>query len=324
MLPGDQLMRLCEGARDEAVLVAPFIKAGVLARLLALLGDGVALRCFTRWRPDEILAGVSDLAVWPLMRDRPGTTLWLRPDLHAKYYRGDDLCLVGSANLTATALGWSPRPNLELLVRWRPGALELAGFEAALAAGSVQVDDTVHGAVGDAVRQIAEHSSNPPGLPGSIGDDAATQCLDGRGIGSGTWVPTLRTPESLFTAYAGRGDRLSAAARDTALADLCALAIPPGLSRRTFEAYVGALLLQMPIVGRVDTLVATPQRFGAVRRLLRTLPCAEQAGFDAGEAWQTLMRWLRHFLPGRYGLSVPNYSEVFYRIAPRPTEAGVE
>ena len=31
--------------------------------------------------------------------------------------------------------------------------------------------------------------------------------------------------------------------------------------------------------------------------------------------WEkTLMRWLLYFLPNRYALSVPNYSEVFYRI----------
>jgi hypothetical protein len=73
-------------------------------------------------------------------------------------------------------------------------------------------------------------------------------------------------------------------------------------------------LLQKPIIQRVDSFVKTPQRFGAVKNLLNSLPCVANPHFNAERAWQTLMRWLLYFLPNRYALSVPNYSEVFYQI----------
>lgn len=141
MTHGDQLRALCEAARGEIVLAAPFIKAATLSKLITAIQPGVKLRCITRWRPEEIAAGVSDLEVWPLLRDREHCTLLLRPDLHAKYYRIDDSCLVGSANLTATALGWAREPNLELLVALSADVPSLVAFEAAMLSGCVAVTD---------------------------------------------------------------------------------------------------------------------------------------------------------------------------------------
>ena len=116
MILGTELSKLCTEANQEVLLVAPFIKAFVLERLLDKISPNVSLKCITRWFPEEIVTGVSDLEVWNLIQNRPNSSLWLRPDLHAKYYRADNRCLVGSANLTGKALCWSNLPNLELLM----------------------------------------------------------------------------------------------------------------------------------------------------------------------------------------------------------------
>ncbi len=108
---GTELFELCAEANQEVLLVAPFIKASVLERLLDRIYPDVSLKCITHWFPEEIVAGVSDLEVWNLIQNRPNSSLWLRPDLHAKYYRADNCCLIGSANLTNKALGWSDCPN---------------------------------------------------------------------------------------------------------------------------------------------------------------------------------------------------------------------
>jgi hypothetical protein len=113
---GESLTNLCQRAQKELVLVAPFVKADVLDRLLHHINIEVSLTCVTRWHLDEIISGVSDIEVWDLIRERASASLLLRSDLHAKYYRADDECLIGSANLTMAALGWSSRQNLELLV----------------------------------------------------------------------------------------------------------------------------------------------------------------------------------------------------------------
>jgi hypothetical protein len=128
------------------------------------------------------------------------------------------------------------------------------------------------------------------------------------------WLPTLRNPEDLYLAYSGKEKELSDIARTSAIEDLSMLPIPEKLARKDFESLVGIILIQMPIIHQVDTFVVIPQRFGAVRDLLSSLPCANNPEFDADRAWQTLMRWLRHFLTTRYKLSVPHYSEIFCRV----------
>ena len=70
---------------------------------------------------------------------------------------------------------------------------------------------------------------------------------------------------------------------------------------------------QQPLVRHIDQLLTRPQRFGAVRDELARLPCAAVSGFAPTQAWQTLMRWLLHFLPGRYKRLAARHSEVLGR-----------
>lgn len=302
--PGFQLEELCAQASHEVLLVAPFIKFSTLHRLLNNLDESVKLQCVTRWRPDEIAAGVSDLDVWLLIKDRSNSTLWLRSDLHAKYYRGDQQVLVGSANLTNTALGWFQQSNLELLI----SSDVLADFEQELFHGSVIVDDTLYAHVKQIVDEF--HVTVIPKLEPI---EMIQEVLDEYDIPVASlesWLPTLRHPEKLYTAYAGEWDLLGTGSRIAAYRDLLVFELPAGLSKEHFQAYVGFQLLQRHIIREVDKFVETPRRFGAVRDYMKTLACAAQEGFDADIAWQTLMRWLMHFLPIRYTTWVNHHSEI--------------
>ena len=303
---GASLEELCRTGGTEVLWVAPFIKVGALVRLLEAVPPDVALRCVTRWRPDEIAAGVCDLAIWPVLREREAR-LWLCPHLHAKYFRADERCLIGSANLTGAALGWSHAPNLELLVELPAAHSTLQAFEATLWESVTLVDDGIYEAMQAAVAALPKVGAPPVSQSTPEFDHTPVPSLT-------VWLPQTRHPEDLFHAYAGQNESLSSTTRETAERDLTWLQVPPNLSREAFDAYVGTLLLQAPVVRRVDEFVATSQRFGAVRDFLKTLRCAAAPEFDADRAWQTLMRWLLHFLPHRYALSVPNYSEVFVRV----------
>lgn len=303
MILGEHLEQLCRSTTEVLWLVAPFIKEATLKRLLGHVSPEVKVNCVTRWRPEEIQAGVSDLNVWLLIRERPNSMLWLRSDLHAKYYRGDQSTLVGSANLTNTALGWLPRPNLELLIDSEP----LFVFEQTLLAGSIVVDDSLYENVKQLVAQLSVPVRVLPELDINLEDEATPQSID-------AWIPLMRQPESLYIAYKGDWDRLGTGLRIAAFSDLQTFDIPDGLNKEQFEIYIGIQLLQMPIIRQIDQFVETPQRFGAVRDFLKTLSCANQEGFDANNAWQTLMRWLMHFLPNHYNHWVDRHTEMFSSI----------
>jgi len=308
--PGFQLEQLCSSAQQEVVLVAPFIKVAPLERLISKIPIEVNLKCVTRWRPEEIISGVSDLEIWTLLRQRSGSSLWLRPDLHAKFYRADGKCLVGSANLTLTALGWSLHPNLELLIATSVDHPEIVDFEETLLNGCVEVDDSIFEQVSSLVESLADEINIPLNAFESSDDQQPLESI----TPIREWLPSLRNPEALYKAYIGALDQLTTALRQSALLDLGVLNPPKGLSKKAFEGYIGTQLLQMSVVRTVDSFVVSPQRFGAVRDLLSTLDCAKRSNFEADRAWQTLMRWLLHFLPSRYQLSVPHHSEIFYRI----------
>jgi hypothetical protein len=306
---GASLEEFCRTASTEVLWVAPFIKVGALMRLLESVPPNVVLRCVTRWRPDEIAAGVCDLEIWPILRERDAQ-LWLCPHLHAKYFRANEQCLVGSANLTGAALGWSHAANLELLVKLSAAHPTLQSFEATLWESVTPVDDGIYEAMQAAVAALPKVLASPLLTPESTPE---FDCIFAPDLAT-AWLPQTRHPEDLFHAYAGQNESLSSATRETAERDLTWLQVPPNLSREAFENYVGTLLLQAPLVRRIDEFVATSQRFGAVRDFLKTLPCAAASEFDADRVWQTLMRWLLQFLPQRYTLSIPNYSEVFCRV----------
>ena len=139
---GDKLQTLCHKAERELLLVAPFIKFDTFKRLLERVDEQVSITCVTRWRPDEIARGVSDIEIWQVFQARENATLWLRNDLHAKYYRSDENCLIGSANITSSALGWIAHPNYELLIQVPKDGL-LAEFEQTLFTGCVEVDQDI-------------------------------------------------------------------------------------------------------------------------------------------------------------------------------------
>jgi hypothetical protein len=301
---GEQVVSLARQAKKELVLAAPFIKVDALNRVLEAVSEAVEVRCVTRWRLDEIAAGVSDLEVWDVLKCRPKSALLLRHDLHAKYYRADDTCLVGSANLTGTALAWAQRCNLELLVPMPAAAVEIGGFEAFMLEAARPVTQELYDHIN--VQLDALPPTCPP--PASAHDVAlATPTMS-----FSDWWPRSRNPEVLHSAYLGLWDELALPQRESAAHDLGVLDLSSHLPEALFRATVGNLLLQHPSISLVDQFVAQSRRFGEVADFVRTLRHIESSE-QAQREWQTLMRWLLHFLPTRYLSHTPRHSEIFVR-----------
>ena len=307
---GDTLLELVRAAQKEVVLVAPFAKASVVERIVHAVSFGVDIFCVTRWHPDEVKAGISDLEVWDVLRARGDARLLLVPTLHAKYYRADDRLAVGSANLTDSALGWSPHPNLELLILLDDTDISLKEWESSLLSRATEVDDSLT----RYFRALVDKLPTPktvrrdhcPIVDLSLPDSMFA------GWNVGPWLPMSPYPERLYQTYAGRTKETTLGAKEAATHDLLVLRIPPGLDEVTFNCAVAATLLQMPLIRDVDQYLAEPRRFGAIRDLIAGRTDSTRA--LATRDWQVLMRWFLHFMPSRYGLSVPHYSEVMYRI----------
>ena len=137
--------------------------------------------------------------------------LLISPLLHAKYYRIDERCLVGSANITGSALGWvnAPRTNLELMVEVPSNFEGILAWESNLIDSSMPATAELRDSIAAAAKKIenTDHSK--------IGMDSAD--IDS----SVSWLPACPTPDRLWSVYIGKGqDDMSIEARQAAKDDL--------------------------------------------------------------------------------------------------------
>lgn len=230
---GDRLLLQLRTASKTVLLCAPFIKQNVLRSLLAAIRSDVEVRIVTRWLPDEVRAGVSDLEVFDIVEARPKTRLELLDNLHAKVFLSDEQALIGSANLTAAALGWRKPSNIELLVD-----VSLDG--AALAACLLALDDA-RPATADEREQVSKAAAALPAAVVQEVDDLPDD------VTQMPWLPSLSAPDRLFEAYEpGRRLKMDASVLTAADLDLEALNLPFGLTADTFKQAVAGAIITMP------------------------------------------------------------------------------
>jgi len=135
---GEKLATQAEDSR-YVFIVAPYIKAQTLKRILQRVKLMNQLVCITRWSVDELIQGVSDISVRKIAQEAGGKFM-LHQRLHAKYYRFDAQIFVGSANVTDRAMGWSSLSNLEILHRVND-EFDHNGFEKEVLCGSREIGD---------------------------------------------------------------------------------------------------------------------------------------------------------------------------------------
>lgn len=308
MHTGRRIYETLAGAANEAlrcaVLVSPFIKCAAFSDIVGHLKSSVELTVVTRWRVDEVLAGVSDPETYltyarrapldgePSRKD----SFRLLDSLHAKYYRFDDQVFVGSANLTSLGTGLSGNA-VELLVPV-PTSTESQQFERTVLERSGIVDQWT----ADYYLSLARNSA-----PDDSIDDVHLRS-------SPHPTETLfqsRTPDALWECYS-QEPQISVATRDAALADLDALHIPPNLSREAFQSCVQAAVSSSLMVKGLRTFCSDPRRFGELKAWLKPRLSPLQ---DADLATQTMIRWVTFWLPNEFRIEVPNHSEVLWHVS---------
>lgn len=291
---GQALLALCEQATARVLLAAPFVKERVLRRLLQAIPAAAEVTIVTRWIPEEVAHGVCDLGILDLATERPKTQLLLHPCLHAKYYRVDSRCLVGSANLTATALGWCPVPNIEILLEASPEEHGLPQLEERLLQQSITATESIRKSVAQAVEEFRSRAQAAPvGEPSEIQEPLLVSA----------WLPICVSPEYLFKIYSGADT--SALLTSTVSAghhDLSSLAIIPGLSEDDFRRYIVAILDQTPVVQEISSLsrnsaITAETATAVVGKVMEEIP---SPFYDAETYWLALKKWLLHFFPDRY------------------------
>lgn len=294
---GDTLAEHVARAEHEIFLVAPFVTKGALDFLLRTISVEIAPVLVTRWRVEEIAAGVSDVESYELIHERGGS-LWLQQSLHAKYFRADDSIMVGSANITATALGLSSRANLEVL-QSTSRDLTTDEFELRLLRSAIEVDESFAHRMLEL--QLDLRAQDP------------TLARDPTGVDD-RWLSELpRDPEDLWRQAAGHDEFLSEISRAQASRTLLALQIPDlrGATADSTQRTVAGALLTEPAIQALYSLVEEPRRFGEVATFVQ-----RRLELDRNEAQrvaQNVIRLVTLYLPDQFSYARPRHSEILFR-----------
>lgn len=293
---GDQLLELVSSAKKRVVLVAPFIKVDTLQRVLDAIpiSAGLHIDCVTRWRPEDIVDGVCDLEIFEVITDRENAQLWRHPNLHAKFFRADQSCLLGSANLTGRALGWRLPTNLELLVELDMGRHELQKWEKSLMRSCVSVTAELRDLIAHQAANLAAQRPKTTSIDVEHDDDPSFR-----------WIPHCPSPERLFKVYTGELDeaKMVRSAFEFAQRDLRTLGPPKGYSEEQFLGYVADRLQQLEVVQKVvSASSAGVSDTQAAELIAEYIDVSSMIG--PTDAWRILKKWMMHFFPEQYRIEV--------------------
>ena len=278
-------MQAVDGA-CEIVVVAPYMKLEALTKLLGGITGCARPICVTRWTPQDIRFGASDIDCRQVILERGGA-FRLHPGLHAKYFRFDDVAFVGSANVTAAALGWAAQPNLEILCA-PDDDFDNAAFEAKVLEESREVSE----------EEFAYWARlKDTLLTGSAAEESHDFATD-------EWRPATRDPRNLILACRDSASKIAspdewAAARR----DMQVLGLSIGMGEEEVRAWAAGSLLSSRFAADVLSIQHLP-RTQAARRLASIYGYHNVS--DARRALETTESWLAFLVPDLLAVASPS------------------
>lgn len=119
-------------SKETTYIAAPFINPELLESVLQPKWNQKVV-VITSWRKDHLLAGVSKIEIYEVVKRHPKWSLFINDRLHSKFYSNDLIsALIGSANLTYSALQDRKDSNYELLTYIEMSDLDRNSFRSLL------------------------------------------------------------------------------------------------------------------------------------------------------------------------------------------------
>ncbi len=190
--PLSATIRKCE--EELIFLISPFIQASALLQLKKVSHFGQNVSVITRWNAEDVLSGVSDLDIYPILKDL-GIRLYINKYIHLKMYiYSNNTAFVGSGNVTNHGLGFCESPNIEV------GAFSSIAFEDwkkiySLIEDSVLVDDEVYQR---AVEYRNKYQCTPLPLPAFVLNESDEIIRQHRKAFSLNMLPASESPHVLY------------------------------------------------------------------------------------------------------------------------------
>ncbi len=113
----DEIKKFLSGDYDELIIFCPFISYKGIKKCFEYISSTERKKIIivTRWRTLDIISGVSDISIYPFLKDK-GVEVFHNDLIHLKIFiKNKTECLFGSANITETAMGIRNISNIELI-----------------------------------------------------------------------------------------------------------------------------------------------------------------------------------------------------------------
>ena len=284
---GDNLLLVLKSAKNTVRIAAPFIKVQALTRVLECVSDNVDVICIARWRPEDIASGVCDLEIFDIIKARERSTFLIHPYLHAKFYSADTSCLVGSANLSNTALGWRRPSNHELLVPLEISDHGLEIWWKTLFYEAIEVTEEIRLALEQNAADLRDSVKQNARQDVGVDQDSTKENM--------IWVPECPRWDGLWEVYFGDEEQLPKSAIKSAKSDLEALQLPLGMDKTNFEKVLKIAIKNTRIFQEVDHLSEKGITDDKAQELLINKFGISKK--DASRRWGVIKQWFIELYP---------------------------
>jgi hypothetical protein len=293
-------------ASDDIILIlVPFAKVAALQQLHWVHSGKVKLKVICRWRPEDLISGVSDVEIFTYLKES-GCQLFINPDIHLKLYVfASNAAFNTSGNLTLRGLGYSENANIEVgnMVALTPHDWTKI-YE--IINTSRQVDD-------DLYQRYKEFTEQRPPLGAPLSPPDLLPRTKTYTISS---LPATESPQKLADFYFDPSPgRFAPEEIRRAAHDLATFGIPSSLAKSDFDKRLGENFYKTPFVIDFVELLKTEQslRFGAVNNWIHQ-KCEDVPlpyRWEIKENTRIFYDWLTHYIPD-ISWDRPRHSQVIY------------
>ncbi len=284
------------------MIMAPFIRKNALSSLIEKCEIPNDLSIITRWTRQDIVTGISDLEIYPFLKDR-GIALYLNQTIHLKMLVfASNWAFVTSSNITGKGLGLTDSYNLEVGCRITLGREDWQAIYQLLGT-SFRVDNDIY----QKAVNYRDVNYTPPGtfpdLNLSPDQDMQFSILS---------LPSTDSPSEFYALY-NSNEPLPLDNVNTFMHDIALYNVRPGMKEHTFYSYLRDKFRSQPFTQTIVDQIkrAKSARFGLVNKWLQT-HCSDKPTpyrWELKPATRCLYSWLDHFYE-EISWDRPHYSMV--------------
>ena len=292
-------------------ILAPFITTSYLEELFSAQRE---VHIVTSWRKDHLIAGVSNIDLYEVVKQNKSWKLYINDRLHAKVYcRNFKSLMVGSANLSKKAFMDTERSNHEVLVQ-----LDCTRHDTQhicdIMASSVVMNDEIYSRYESWFNEQEVHSE-----PMNTGSVVVLESSNDLFLVS--QLPASTSPSRLWEIVSGQvlpdeaWDETVAAEHD--LSNL-------GLRFTDFDDYsdfkkrlIALMSSQAFFSAFMDEITAEGMRFGYAKQWIQQNCIDDPVPYrkELTRTVQNIFSWIVELFPKEIEIVQPNYSQIIRRIS---------